>query len=246
MCKCLAIGEVVPCSARKYVAYVSQTEAHVYHIGDHTCIASLPDEAPTEHVKEALRNNPRVTPSTIQSAAILSAIRSRVDPTELRKVVSSVGSKKKISNEKIKQKKIMYPDGCSFDAVKSLKAYFDDPYYIFKVDEDAQMVFKTSKLKMEMAAKVSSKTSLLSNEYCSFDGKVNRTKNFTTLTSSIYHPFLQKQVPLATMECISEDTKNVELYWKTFNDAYKAANNTTGKLYFIMITMITLNLELVN
>ena len=40
----------------------------------------------------------------------------------------------------------------------------------------------------------------LSKEYCYFDGKVKITKYFTTLTASIYHPLLQKQVPLAIME----------------------------------------------
>ena len=33
---------------------------------------------------------------------------------------------------------------------------------------------------------------LFSNEYCFFNGKVNRCKNFVTLTPNVYHPMLQK------------------------------------------------------
>ena len=205
----------------------------MYHINNHTCTAALPGESATEFVKEALRTNPRSTPGTMQKNAILSAIRARKSPEELEKVVSSVGSKRKIANEKTKQKKLMYPEGCSFAAVKSLKEiYFDgvDPFLIYKIDENDQIVFKTSKEKMEIAGKVCGKNSFLSNEYCSFDGKVKRTKGFTTLTASVYHPFLQEQVPLGTMECISEDEESVSRYWKIFNEAYKEANKTTGKI----------------
>ena len=232
MCKCLATGVPVKCSARKYVADVSKLEANVFHIGEHTCVASLPEDSPTDIVNSALSVDPNINPSTIRKSAMLAAIRGH--STSLLQVVSSTPSTKKISNEKIKQNKLLFPDWCSFDAVKTLKSYLDtiDPWLVYSIIEESQVVFKTSKKKMEIAAKVSQlspETSLLANEYCCFDGKIKRTKGFTTLTSSIYHPFLQEQIPLGIMECISEDTENVALYWTLFNDAFKAANNTTGK-----------------
>ena len=91
------------------------------------------------------------------------------------------------------------------------------------------IVFKTIKMKAEIAAKVSSRTFLLATESCLFAGKLNKTKNFTTLISSICHPFLQEQVSLATMQCISEDTGNVELYWKTSNDALDGNQRYSGE-----------------
>ena len=69
----------------------------------------------------------------------------------------------------------------------------------------------------------------MSDEYCFFDGKEKRCKNFTTLTASTFHPFLQRQLPLATMECKSEDSENVGRFWSTFNKAYKEANDITTK-----------------
>ena len=93
----------------------------------------------------------------------------------------------------------MYPKGGDFIAVNDLKTYFDtlDPFYVYSVDENRQIVFKTSRVQLKIAADACIQTSKLSEEYCCFDGKVNRVKSFVTLTSSIYHPFLQEQVPLA-------------------------------------------------
>ena len=54
-------------------------------------------------------------------------------------------------------------------------------------------------------------------------------KLFTTITASTYHPLLQRQLPLATMECKSEDIENVGRFWSTFNKAYKDANQTNDK-----------------
>ena len=44
-------------------------------------------------------------------------------------------------------------------------------------------------------------------------------RGFTTLTASVYHPLLRKQIPLAIMETPREDTANVELFWIRFNKA---------------------------
>ena len=84
-----------------------------------------------------------------------------------------------------------------YEAIREYKIYTDekDPLLIYSVNENEQIVFKTSCSKMMMDAQ-----HFLSNEYCFFDRKLNRCKNFVTLTASIYHPMLQKQLPLPTME----------------------------------------------
>lgn len=47
--------------------------------------------------------------------------------------------------------------------------------------------------------------------------------------SSIYGPFLKRQIPLAVMERTKEDERNITRYWKEFNGAYKVANNTNAR-----------------
>ena len=66
--------------------------------------------------------------------------------------------------------------------------------------------------------------SILANEFCCFDGKVHRTKAFTTLTATLYHPLLQRQIPLAVMEGNSEDSENIERFCRIFNQAFKEAS----------------------
>ena len=82
-----------------------------------------------------------------------------------------------------------------------------DSLLIYCVNENGQIVLKTSRSKMMIANEMDMDAQhLLSKEYCFFDGKLKRYQNFVTLTSSVYYPMLQKQLPLATMECKSEDS----------------------------------------
>ena len=70
----------------------------------------------------------------------------------------------------------------------------------------------------------------LSKEFCFFDGKRKRCNGFIMLTASVYHPLLRKQILLATMEGETEDTVNVELFWRLINEALrKVAASDTAK-----------------
>ena len=70
----------------------------------------------------------------------------------------------------------------------------------------------------------------LSGAYCFIDGKVKQTRNSTTLTVIVPPPLLRKQLPLATIKRKSEDSKNVVLFWKSFNEAYNKASSKKQKI----------------
>ena len=70
---------------------------------------------------------------------------------------------------------------------------------------------------------------LFSNEYFFFAGKVKRSKNFDTLTASIDHPMLQKQLPLATMEWKSENSASIVRFWNNLNKQFKDVTKTDKK-----------------
>ena len=72
----------------------------------------------------------------------------------------------------------------------------------------------------------------LNSEYCFFDGKRKRCRDFVTLTASVYHPLLRKQVPLATMETKKEDTENIELFWTLFNEAISKAISSLDSITY--------------
>ena len=125
----------------------------------------------------------------------------------------------------------MQPYGSKFEAIEEYKQYADqnDKFLVYKVDENKQIVFRSSAVKMEIAAKISLSTHFLSEEFCHFDEKVNRTRHFTTLTASVYHPLLHKPIPLVSMDCTSENTENVKVFWRLFNQAFKETSKTNDK-----------------
>ena len=102
-----------------------------------------------------------------------------------------------------------------------------DKYLIYKISIN---VLKTSKQKLLLANDTDSRSShYLNNEFCYCDGKVVQEKNFITLTASVYHTLLKRQIILETIKCKHEDSRHVKLFWNLYNDAYKEVNNTTLK-----------------
>ena len=96
------------------------------------------------------------------------------------------------------------------------KQYCDvnDPLYIYKINDNTgnpdrtSFVFKLSTLKAKIAINMDrDKKHFLAQEFCFFDGKHKRTKGYVTLTASVYHPLLRRQIPLAAMESVSETPK---------------------------------------
>jgi hypothetical protein len=79
-------------------------------------------------------------------------------------------------------------------------------------------VFKTNSQKAKIAL-IMDANGFYEQRVFFFDGKHNRCGGFITLTASVYHPLLRKQIPLATMEAEKENTTNVKLFWTLFNEA---------------------------
>lgn len=75
------------------------------------------------------------------------------------------------------------------------------------------------------------KKHLLAQEFCFFDGKHKRAKGYDTLTASVYHPLLRRQIPLAAMESVSENTENVTLFWGLFNEVIEKVSNGVKKQF---------------
>ena len=91
------------CPAKKYVAYKRLSKAHIFHVRNHTCKAKNSCPRPSAIVESAVAVNPTTPPGSIQSAAILKAIRKKKPWQKVK--TDSVCNTRKISNETIKQKK---------------------------------------------------------------------------------------------------------------------------------------------
>ena len=173
-------------------------------------------------------------PPAIQSTNITANLRSRKNWQEVEKNNKKVGNEKSLSNEKVKQKKVLQPDGVGFKAIKALKAYIDlqDPFLIPNINDSQHSIFKTSTSKIKIALEMYFEGDhFLKDEYCHFDGNHKRVREFVMLTASVYHPLLQKQLVLATMNCKHGDSNYVAEFCRKFNEAFQKVDKTKKKFW---------------
>ena len=112
-------------------------------------------------------------------------------------------------------KKKLAPQKNIFESILDLKSYVDekDKYLIYKIDENKQFVFKTSKLKVQLAREMQPDgINYMHGEFCFFDGKHKRVESFVMLTASTYNRLLQKEIALAILEYNHEGTVNTEVF----------------------------------
>ena len=77
--------------------------AYVYHYGQHQCRAKLVQQRQADIIVQAMKPNPTIKPSAIQSQTVLTALRSREPLDQVFNIAKNVTDRKKVSNEKIKQ-----------------------------------------------------------------------------------------------------------------------------------------------
>ena len=120
--------------------------------------------------------------------------------------------------------------GENFEGLVTFKTFCDekDKFYVYKINDSRgnrdqpSFVFKTSESKLRIAdSMIKDGDSYLNVEYCFFDGKHKRCRDFVTLTASVYNPLLRKQIPLAIMDTESENTECVTLFWNIFQEALR-------------------------
>ena len=227
VCKgCGSSGNFLNCPARRYISY-GKKSVTVYHCGEHTCPIIRATDKNVQDIEQLVRDNPNIKPSEIQSVSVISAFRQQLDWNEVEKKVESTLDRNWIANTKKKVKREMEPIGHDFEAVAVFKEYCDkkDRSYIYKINDRRgnpdmpSFVFKTSATKARMGLNMDREGDhFLHEEFCFFDGKRKRCKGYVTLTASVYHPLLRRQITLAVMESESENTENVTLFWNLFNE----------------------------
>ena len=147
---CGATGEKVECFARKYIAMKGKS-AYVYHYGQHQCRAKLVQQRQTDIIAQAMKSNPTIKPSAVQSQTVLTALRSRKPLDQVFNTANKVTDCTKISNEKIKQTKLQQLNGTSFEGIREYKKYIDssDKLLVAEINDSEQYVFKESLEKSE-------------------------------------------------------------------------------------------------
>ena len=73
--------------------------------------------------------------------------------------------------------------------------------------------------------------SFMNAEYYYLNGNFKKVKSFATLTASVYHSLLRKQVVLASMQCNQEGKENIEIFWHILNITYKEMHGDDEKFF---------------
>ena len=108
-----------------------------------------------------------------------------------------------------------------------LKQKYDkkDKFLIYSINSRSinskpTYVFSSSDTAIEIGKQIDrDKNNHLSSTYAYLDGNEKRVSKMTTLSLSLYHPLLRKQILLATMHCESENKENSETFWNLWNVA---------------------------
>lgn len=110
----------VKCPARRYISCGSRF-TKVFHYGQHTCPVIKPLKKNKTQVRQLIRDNPKIKPSEIQSACVLSAFREQADWSTVEKEVESTLDRQWLSNVKKEMKRKTEPIGHDFEAVVTLR-----------------------------------------------------------------------------------------------------------------------------
>ena len=188
-----------------------------------------------------MTNNPDIKPSEVQSVFVLVAFQEQKDWADVEKEAAAAIDRRWIFNVKEKVKKDIEPHGHNYEAAVSFKEYCDkkDKFYIYKINDrrgnpdQPSYVFKTSLLKLDEALNMDCDGDhFMNSKFYFFDGKRKRCRSFVTLTASVYHPLLRKQITLATMEAESEDHRNVKLFLNLLNECLRNVSGDANRKFY--------------
>ena len=199
----------------------------VKHFGQHSCSPVKPRRE--REIAEAVKKYPAkgvsarkdILCSMLQEGKELSEVESKADQMLDRVILSKISATSKGNTD--------------FSKLIELKERYkkDDPFLIYKLNHrdlsnQPTYVFKTSSVSVDIGKKLDrAGDHYLSSSYVHFDGNEKRVNNMTTLTLSIYHPLIRKQIILATLNCEGENKENAELFCRCWEEALGGKNEST-------------------
>ena len=233
-CKyCNMPAERVFCQARKVWEFDdSHKVVTIYHYGNHSCsVKPSKSKELQKKVMQQFKENSKLLPCQVASQNIIAAINEE-NWEQLDSIGMQLGDLQHTKNLKKKAMKELHPGGHSFEAVAIFKQTTDkrDKYLIYEINDrrlngEQSYVFKTSKFKLELANSMNKAGEhSLNKEYAHVDGKENRCPGFTTVSVSMYHSLMQRQVPLAIMEAESERCACISKFWSLLDKALVSMN----------------------
>ena len=209
------------CEARKFWEFpLSGETVFVKHFGQHSCSPVKPRRE--QEIAEDVKKYPSKEFSArkdilclmLREGKELSEVESKAEQMLDRIILSKISATSKGNTD--------------FSKLIELKERYkkDCPFLIYKLNQSTY-VFKTSSVSVDIGKKLDrAGDHYLSSSYVHFDGNEKRVNNMTTLTLSIYHPLIRKQIILATLNCEGENKENAELFWRCWEEALGGKNES--------------------
>ena len=240
-CACCGhTAERIYCGAIKAVEFDKVTQMLKYeHQGDHICVI----KPNVKERRKALDNLPiPITGYTKPTKYMKDCMYHYIDREDydagfdvseavsLDDVVAKVKKLRRHPNQCLHEKDEVYAFKNVSRIQQSLLKSDKDRYVVYKwecklLGGKASYVFKTSAISLKIAAmmagaiKVGGQDSSLTKEPAFFDGMHSRVKFFVSLTLWAFHPAMRMMMNLAVMDTPREHSDNIEIFFKTFNEA---------------------------
>jgi hypothetical protein len=233
----------VVCKGRKLTRYNKHTrELLVYHINRHSCTLKLNKKERDDYYRGIIAENPGLSVRDLQLHHVNQAVMGQDMEAAVQRgaIMADTCRLRNI-------KKQMTRAGSTGSAGNNIQAMLDhqkvvgkyDQYllYEFNLEDMAKKLpeyaFKTSKSALQLALNMDpnrcpkivvhgeERTNPMTKEYAFFDGQHSRVKGFITLALYTTMAAAKKLVTLARMECRTESSLTVALFFYLFNKALK-------------------------
>ena len=239
---CGYLAERKPCFARKLVEYdLEEQSLAIYHVGNHSCNLKPLSTRSRKLIKPILMAEDfKKPPKQIQREKILEHIptNSTWDFAKAREAARLWSDTTQIRNIQQEAMASDVAELTSFDALAEMKASADaeDKFLMYKINNgklnnDPDYVFKTSQNMldiMELLDADGDKEHPLTGETVYFDGIAKRVLDFHSLGLWLYHPIMNRLIRLASMDVKSENTVNIELFFRLVNEALEERTEREG------------------
>ena len=198
---CEVSADFIACSARHYTMVQGKT-LKVFHCGSHSCpVIARKEDKPVEDVQDLLRKDPSLKPTQVQSALLVSTLRSGKSWEEIDKQARQLVDRTWIANQKQAVRRELNPLGENFEGLVTFKHHCGkkDTFYVYKINDSRgnpdspTYVFKTSRTKLHIANNMNKDGDhFLSKEFCFFDGKKKTLQELYDTDSERLSPLVEK------------------------------------------------------
>ena len=174
----------------------------------------------------AFKQSRTLKPERFVNDKSIEAIENEESLEAIKDLADSLIDRQTLKNIKQSAKVKLDPVGHNYDVVMKYKTkvqdVLKDPFLIYRVDCEKQIVFKTSQEQLQLAVEMDHDgQGHLKTEPCHADGKHNRVTGYISILLVVHNPNVREMTKIATMKCPTESKQNIGMFWDCLNTALR-------------------------